>query len=43
MLGGGVKALVGQLLQIHNKRLVERQGLSVLHALDIAVERMLDR
>jgi hypothetical protein len=43
VLGGGVEALVGQLLQICDKRLVERQGLSVLHALDIAVECVLDR
>jgi hypothetical protein len=43
VLGKGVKVLVDQLLQGHDERLVKRQCLSVLHALDIGVERMLDR
>jgi hypothetical protein len=36
-------ALTGQLLQVHNKHLIERQGLGVLNALNVVVECVLDR
>jgi hypothetical protein len=36
-------ALTGQLLQVHNKHLIERQGLGVLNALNVIVECVLDR
>jgi hypothetical protein len=42
-LGGGVGALIGQLLHVCDKRLVKCESLNVLNALDIAVKRVLDR
>jgi hypothetical protein len=39
---GEVGALIGQLLHVRDERLVQRERLSVLDALDVAVERVLD-
>jgi hypothetical protein len=43
VLGGGVGALVSQLLDARNKCFVERQGLGALDSLDITVECVLDQ
>jgi hypothetical protein len=43
VLGRGVEVLVDQLLHACDERLVKRQRLSVLHAIDVVVEHMLDR
>jgi hypothetical protein len=43
VLGGGVGALVGQLLHVRDKRLLEREGLGVLDTLDVSVKCVLDR
>jgi hypothetical protein len=42
VLGRGAGALVGQHLHICDKRLIEHKGLSVLDALDVAVECVLN-
>jgi hypothetical protein len=42
MLGGGVEVLVDHLLHVGHQRFVQRLGLGVFHALDIAVEGVLD-
>jgi hypothetical protein len=42
VLGGGVEVLVDQLLQVGHECFIQRQHLGVLHALDVAVERVLD-
>jgi hypothetical protein len=42
VLGGGVEVLVDHLLQVGYERFVQRQRLGVFHALDVAVECVLD-
>jgi hypothetical protein len=43
VLSGGVKVLVDQLLLVRHERFVQRYSLRVLHALDVAVECVLDQ
>jgi hypothetical protein len=43
VLGGGVEVFVDHLLQSGHQRFIQRQCFYVLHALDIAVECVLDR